>query len=253
MYGPELETAKKEPLTSSGIDVWVKRVPRLLVNEWYMTDDYHQDHGDGADFYSVGKSRGCGGLGDLGGRQARRRRGTSRRRACWPTGRSAWSSSSTYAPWEAGGARVAETKRVTLDAGSRFNRFDSTFTVSGGGPVMVGVGIAKHPGMAVERDTKAGWMRTWEPLDGGKSGGLGCAIVLAPGGRAPEAQQTETDELLVAALPTGGRLTYEVGTAWDRAGGITDAAAWTADVRARPARLAAPVKVTLAAAKLAAK
>ena len=56
MYGTGLETWKKEPLTSSGIDVWVKRARRLVINDWYMTDDYHRDNGDGADFYSV-KSR----------------------------------------------------------------------------------------------------------------------------------------------------------------------------------------------------
>ncbi len=61
MYGPDLETWAKDPLVSSGIDTWAKRVPKLVVNEWYMTDDYHQDSGQGADFYGVGKSRGCGG------------------------------------------------------------------------------------------------------------------------------------------------------------------------------------------------
>src|SRR5262249_52343268 len=35
MYGTGLETWKKEPLTSSGIDVWVKKVSRLVVNGWY--------------------------------------------------------------------------------------------------------------------------------------------------------------------------------------------------------------------------
>jgi pectinesterase len=28
-----------------------------------MVDDYHRDHGEGADLYSAGKSRGCGGNG----------------------------------------------------------------------------------------------------------------------------------------------------------------------------------------------
>ena len=28
-----------------------------------MVDDYHRDTGEGADFYSAGKSRGCGGSG----------------------------------------------------------------------------------------------------------------------------------------------------------------------------------------------
>src|SRR5262249_3495517 len=62
MYGAGRETWKKEPLTSSGIDVWVKKVNKLVVNGWYLTDDYHRDNGEGADFYSVGKSRGCGGV-----------------------------------------------------------------------------------------------------------------------------------------------------------------------------------------------
>ena len=43
MYGPELETTAKEPLVSSGIDTWVKRAHRLVVNDWYMTGDYHRD------------------------------------------------------------------------------------------------------------------------------------------------------------------------------------------------------------------
>ena len=63
VYGPALETWQKEPLTSSGVDVWMKRTRALIVNDWYMVDDYHVDHGEGGDFYSVGPSRGCGGSG----------------------------------------------------------------------------------------------------------------------------------------------------------------------------------------------
>ena len=46
MYGAALETWAQEPLTSSGLDVWVKRTPRLVINEWYMVDDYQgrRDH-----------------------------------------------------------------------------------------------------------------------------------------------------------------------------------------------------------------
>ena len=59
-YGKALETWRGEPLTSSGIDVWSKRTPRMVVDEWYMADDYHSDTGEGADVYSVGATRGCG-------------------------------------------------------------------------------------------------------------------------------------------------------------------------------------------------
>ncbi len=61
MYGPGLETWQREPLTSSTVDIWCKRVPRLVINDWYMVDDYHRDTGEGADFYSAGKTRGVGG------------------------------------------------------------------------------------------------------------------------------------------------------------------------------------------------
>ena len=63
VYGAALETWDEEPLTGSGVDVWCKRTRRLVVNDWYMTDTYHDDHGEGADFYSAGRTRGCGGTG----------------------------------------------------------------------------------------------------------------------------------------------------------------------------------------------
>ncbi len=51
MYGKALETWAEEPLTSSSVDVWFKRTRRLVVNDWYMVDDYHRDNGEGADLY----------------------------------------------------------------------------------------------------------------------------------------------------------------------------------------------------------
>jgi len=62
-YGKGLETWEGEPLSSSTIDVWSKRTPRMVINDWYLSDDYHEDHGEGADFYSAGLTRGCGGNG----------------------------------------------------------------------------------------------------------------------------------------------------------------------------------------------
>jgi len=244
VYGPDLETCKKEPLTSSGVDVWVKRVSKLVVNEWYMTDNYHQDHGEGADFYGVGKSRGCGGLGIWsGGKLAVSKNFTGSR--VLANGPIRLVFELTYAAWGTGGMRVTETKRVTLDAGSHFNRFESTFK-GAKAALPIGIGIAKHPGGAVEVDAKAGWMRVWEPLDKGAAGNLGTAIVLPPGSPV-EAQQTDLEYLVVTPAPKSGPLAYYVGTAWDRAGAIVDAAAWTKEVQFLSSRLANPVLVTLAA------
>jgi pectinesterase len=242
MYGPDLETCKKEPLTTSGVDVWVKRVPKLVVNEWYMTDNYHQDHGEGADFYAVGKSRGCGGLGIWSGGKLQVSKNFTSSRVL-ANGPIRLVFELTYAAW--GTARVTEIKRVTLDAGSHFNRFESTFKGGKGTPSFA-VGIAKHPGGVLEVDDKAPWMRVWEPLNEGKSGNLGTAIVL-PMGAKIEAQQTDLDFLLVTPAPKSGPLTYYVGTSWDRTNAAGGAANWTKEVQLLSSRLANPVQVKLAA------
>jgi hypothetical protein len=244
IYGPDLETAKKEPLVSSGVDVWAKRVPRLVVNDWYMTDDYHRDQGEGADFYSVGKSRGCGGVGVWAGGKLRVSKNFTTSRVI-ANGPIRLIFELTYAPWDVGGTNVGETKRITLDAGSYFNRFESTLT-GRPGVVSLGLGIAKHPDASVQVDTRAGWMRSWEPLDGGKSGNLGCAI-LSKAGVAAQEQQTETDHLLVVPAKVGSSISYYVGTAWDRAGGVADAAGWGKAIENLAARLDTPVKVSVAA------
>ncbi|MBN1611494.1 MAG: DUF4861 domain-containing protein [Polyangiaceae bacterium] len=243
MYGPALETCKNDPLTSSGIDVWVKRVRRLVVNEWYMTDNYHKDHGDGLDAYKVGPSRGCGGTGLWTGKKLAVSKNftTSRVLANGPI-RLVFELS--FAPWAAGPARVSETKRVILDAGSLFNHMASTF--SGRAPLSLGIGIAKHPGAAVEFDPKSAWMRDWEPLDEGKAGNVGCAIVVPPGTTAAQ-QQTDSEYLAVLPAKGGVPADYYVGTAWDRGGRVADLAGWKREVESLSRRLAAPVQVTLAA------
>jgi len=55
-YGKALETWKGEPLTSSTIDIWSKRTPKMVINDWYLADDYHVDHGEGADYYSAARA-----------------------------------------------------------------------------------------------------------------------------------------------------------------------------------------------------
>lgn len=242
MYGPDLETCAKDPLTSSGIDTWVKRVPKLVVNDWYMTDNYHQDVGEGADFYGVGKSRGTGGLGIWAGGKLSVSKNFTHSRVL-ANGPIRLVFELTYAPWDAGGVLVGETKRVILDAGSQFNRFESTFT-GHKGKLAVGVGIAKHPGSAVKTDARSGLMRVWEPLDGGKAGNLGTAIVLPAGSHLDE-HHTDLEYLIVTNVPPNGRLVYFAGSAWDRGGKVRDAAAWAAEVSALASRLTAPVKVSL--------
>jgi hypothetical protein len=246
MYGPDLEIWKKEPLTSSGIDVWVKRTKKLVVNDWYMTDDYHRDNGDGADFYSVSKTRGCGGVAIFAGDKPAVSRNFVSSRVL-ANGPLRVMFELTYAPFEAGpNVKVTETKRITLDAGSSFNRITSTFKVEGGAPTAkldVGVGIGKHANADLKTDKH--WIRTWEKVKDDDSS-LGCAVVL-PTGTSASVRPTDLDTFLVAKATAGVPFVYYMGSDWSkRPGGVTDAGAWTKALQEQARDLASPVKVTLA-------
>jgi len=245
-YGPDLETFRREPLTSSGIDVWVKRTRNLVINDWYMTDDYHHDHGEGADFYSVGKSRGCGGLGIWSNEKlyVSRNFASSRVLASGPL-RLVFELN--YAPFDAGGIRVSETKRVTLDAGKNFERYESSFKSNGNEPSLsVGIGIAKHKGSEVTVDPNAQWMRTWEPLSK-TDGNLGCAVVL-PANTHATSKQSDSDYLLVVEKAKGKPLVYYAGNGWDKSGDFSDAAAFAAKVQSVSLEVASPAQLSVSAA-----
>jgi len=59
VYGKALEGTNEN---ANGIDVWVKRSSKLVINERYRLKDYHTDNGDGLDYYHVGLTLGAGNL-----------------------------------------------------------------------------------------------------------------------------------------------------------------------------------------------
>jgi unsaturated rhamnogalacturonyl hydrolase len=242
MYGPDLETWAREPLTSSGVDVWTKRVRKLVVNDWYLTDDYHDDHGEGADLYSVGKSRGCGGLGIYRGDQLAVSRNFIASRVL-ASGPIRLVFELEYAPWDVGGAQVSETKRVILDARQSFDRFESRFASDPKGTALLaGIGIAKHAGSMAELDPRRAWLRSWEPLKPA-NGNLGCAIVVP--GATIDFKVTATDYLAVTPVPSGGPLVYFAGFAWDRGSDVSDAAGWARLVEGKRSQIAVPLEIAI--------
>ena len=175
VYGEALETFEKEPLTSSTVDAWSKRTRRLVLNDWYLVDDYHRDHGDGGDFYSAGRSRGCGGSGLVveGALAVSKNFRSSRVLAAGPI-RLVFEV--VYPEWEKPGLKATEVKRVTLDAGSHFNRFESFYTVEGEGPITWAAGIRLAKGVVPRVDRERGILRTWEHQGStGRTGGSAAA------------------------------------------------------------------------------
>jgi hypothetical protein len=242
MYGAALETWAQEPLTSSAVDVWFKRTRRLVINDWYLVDDYHRDTGEGADLYSAGKTRGCGGS------------------APWEAGK-LWPSANfretrvlangpirvmfelSYVAWDVNGRPVSERKRITLDAGEQLNRFETTYASTGMVPAKIAAGIKKAANQQQVASQADGIMRTWEPVK--DNGNWGCAVVMNPATVA-EAGEADGNYVMVGAIPQGKPAVYYAGAAWDKGGDITDAAAWDTYLHQFARRLAAPVQVVVA-------
>jgi hypothetical protein len=247
-YGKALETWEGEPLSSSTIDIWSKRTARMVVNDWYLSDDYHADHGEGADFYSAGPSRGCGGS----GLWADDRLWTSRNYVesrVLANGPIRVMFELVYEPFNVNGISVAEVKRITLDAGSQLDHFQSTYkqyTRPGQAQKLTaGIGLKKTTGDKTEANQEKGWLVKWEPV-AKNAGQQGLAIVVNPSSFASQTED-KLNQLVLTPVGENGVADYWAGFCWDKAGLITSAEAWKQHVDEFAQGLSAPIKVSVKA------
>ncbi|ACB77538.1 conserved hypothetical protein [Opitutus terrae PB90-1] len=255
-YGPALaapaEGSGKEVLVTSGLDIWCKRVPYLIVDRWYNKghDHYHKDEGEGMDMYNVGPSRGCGGTGVWDGKQLH----VSRNYKTWKVianGPVRAIFELTYDTWMANGVMVSETKRFTVDAGHNLDLIESTFAMTNAKQVTIGIGLNKtptdkgqDPQIVTTPTADDGSLTQWVTQK--SNGDLGTAVVVdkaAFGGFAED----DRNQLVLAKATAGQPLRYLAGAGWSKAGEFTSAQQWNAYVAACAARLRSPVKVTVAA------
>jgi hypothetical protein len=243
-YGKALETWAQEPLTSSTIDVWFKRTRRLVVNEWYMVDDYHRDNGEGADMYSAGRSRGCGGNGiwDNGRLYTSRNFTSSRTLANGPI---RVMFELVYDGWEAAGKNVSETKTITLDAGQSLNRFTSRYASLPKAALAQAAGIKKHANGTVVQDKDRGILRQWEPVKADGSF-FGCGIIVDPAAFVTFAE-ADGSVLVATTVPDHGTVTYLAGAGWNKSGDFKDVADWDAYLDQAAKRWREPVVVSVTA------
>ncbi|MBK9966379.1 MAG: DUF4861 family protein [Holophagales bacterium] len=130
---------------------------------------------------------------------------------------------------------------MTLDAGSRFNRFESSYTVDGGGAVAHAAGLKKAAGAVLRVEKAAGTIRSWEPVKG-DNGNLGLALVVDP---ASLADVVEADgNVLAVGKPSAARpAVHWSGSVWDRSGRVKTAEEWDRAIAEFVERLRSPLKV----------
>jgi len=242
-YGKALITWKGEPLTSSAIDIWSKRTSRLVINDWYMVDNYHADMGEGMDDYSAGATRGCGGSGIWANNQLYVPTNFIDSRVL-ANGPIRVMFELVYEPFDVNGTRVSEVLRISLDAGSQLDHFQSFYNVqSGNSPPPVAIGLKKVKDEQQELNAAHGWLAIWEPLE--KDQGMqGVATVFDPQQFDKQAEDKQNN-LIVLKAGTAKPVSYWAGFAWDRAGKITSPDAWKKYVDEFANGLHSPIEVTV--------
>ncbi|MGA2797754.1 MAG: DUF4861 family protein [Thermoguttaceae bacterium] len=242
MYGTALETWVREPLTSSTVDIWSKRTPRMVINDWYMVDNYHKDTGEGGDFYSAGPSRGDGGNG------------------LWAADR-LWVSKNfvnsrvlasgpirvmfelTYEPFDVNGVMVSEVKRISLDAGQNLDHFRSAYKPDKPGDLTTAIGLRKVSGERQELNAERGWLISWERMEM-KAGNQGVAVIVDPKLFIKQADD-KRDTLILARVPQDNIASYWAGFCWDKAGQCPDEQAWKTYVDQFAQGLLSPIEVSV--------
>lgn len=242
VYGPALAKG----VENSGVDCWAKRVNYPIIDKWYRLDlekkqSYHADHGEGLDFYHVGKSRGCGGT------------------AIWHQGKMVLSN--VYKAWkiletapkksvfqltyeyDLENRKIQEVKTITIELGERFFKSESAFAENGiPADLEVAVGLTTHDQRGVATlKPDAGWMSVWEDHHG-KNGKLGTGVAMDPAriiGMQEIKSKTgdESHVIVTTRTDANGRTVHYAGYGWDQAGEITAPEQWAAYLKAFAASL----------------
>jgi hypothetical protein len=240
MYGRRLE----DELVSSGVDVWCKRTRSLVIDRWYKLNNYHTDHGEGLDCYKVGAACGCGGTAIFrdGRLHASRNFAKSRVIASGPI---RFMFELTYEPWDAGGIKVAETKRITLDAGQDLNRFECDFTSDPpAAELPVAIGLQEHGTFQTVIHADQGWMRVWEPTDDKLAGKLGVGLVISPSLGA-EMKEAVGHALTVVHAENGKPVVFFAGAGWEKSGEFLTVKSWDDSLSQFAKRVRSPLQVTI--------
>jgi len=237
-YGKALRTWKGEPLTSSAIDIWSKRTPKLVINDWYMVDNYHVDEGEGVDAYSAGPTRGCGGSGIWTNEQLYTPTNFVDSRVL-TNGPIRVMFELVYEPFDVNGTAVAQVLRISLDAGSQLNHFQAAYQAPA--PLAVAVGLKKVKDEQKQFNAERGWLTIWEPMD--KNLGMQGLAVVINANDVDKLVEDKLNHLVVMKPRTAFPVSYWAGFAWDRAGKITTAESWKNYVDQFSERLRSPIEV----------
>lgn len=224
MYGAALDA---RPDNAKGIDLWAKKTSKMIIDEWYKTNDYHKDHGDGLDAYHVGMTLGAGNSAPLhdnnlvfsGNYSSYRILDAGPLRLVFEL---------VYQPWEVNNRMVQQVKTISLDAGSNINKITDRFQFEGK-ELTIAAGITKHKNDgSISINKEHGFISYWDQADGNKvdNGKIGVGILI------PKYENVDFKDdlghlLAVSTLSSyNQQFVYYQGGAWNRSGLFENQQVW---------------------------
>ncbi len=247
IYGQGLKKTSSA-MSSSGVDIWVKKAKGLVVEKWYTKghDAYHVDDGEGADFYDVGETLGAGGTALWYGDSLVRADNFTQWKIV-ANGPLRTIFEVEYPEWKAGALAVTQTKRIIIDAGSNLYREESTFRAPAGtSSIPYVIGEVKRPGMVgtTSRTQAWAWLTGWGPTapKKGGDGEIGTAVLL-PRDRVRDWKETSSHYVAVTAAQPNVPVVHYSGAGWTMGGDFRDVRDWWRYLDEFAQRLAAPIVV----------
>ncbi len=241
MYGKALEG---RPDDAQGTDVWAKRTEELVIDKWYKENDYHTDHGEGLDYYSVGQTLGAGDVAPYFDNKIHFTK-HYREYQILDNGPLRTTFVLSFEPEELNGETISLTKTISLDAGQHFNKVvvDLKNQQSQSTPVVVGLARRGESEPQYDFNESSRSLAYWEP-DVQGHGQTGTALIL------PESQPTFIDNdstqfLLSVGIQQNQPFVYYNGASWNKAGQVTSADEWKGFVEKQVEKINNPLVVKL--------
>ncbi|TSA16047.1 DUF4861 domain-containing protein [bacterium] len=246
MYGPAM--AKD---VNNGIDVWTKRVRHLIVKKWYEGEEkepkisYHEDHGEGADYFSVGRTLGVGACALIKG-DSLYQPGVFQKYRIIAAGPLMAIFELTYNPFEYEGKKITQVVRITLSGGVNLNKVDVTFSAgSAKAKVSFAAGVVKRKGTQTYSDKNAGWVGLWGlTTDKEEVGYLGTGVFM-PKANIAKIKEDTIHALILGSVQLGKPVTYYTGAGWTLSGDFSTADSWTEYLATFSKRISSPIVVSI--------
>lgn len=238
MYGKALEGTSED---ANGVDIWAKRSTDLVINDWYRTGDYHDDHGKGLDFYSVGLTLGAGDVAPLyQGKVVYPKH--YRKFKILDNGPLRSTFVLEFDAFDVGGKTVTLSKTISLTAGERLNKVSVKVNFSGAEtlPMVVGLVLSKQPGGKLYENANEGIISYWQTPTG-QHGTIGVGALVK--GSFEKVFEGEGQLLAKIVLNSNQPQTYYNGGAWDKQGEITNETEWLEYLQDFKQKLQSPLVV----------